>query len=342
MTSRLTIIIPHLDRTDFLRKALVAATNQTEVYIAEDRSVRQRKFPAKVLVADQGKTPETAALMAEYADDPLVMHCPTDATCLWENWTRGMELAIADGAEFVAPFQDDDDIHCKYASRIVESFDKFPEANTWTARLNCSNEFKLALWCSANGPVVPMNTLENLQVQCPGSLATPYAYFSSLALSPAVAFRCGQDLIDSLREQIYDIDLFVERTILASMGSRAPIICDPVMIGYWKHHGGNESYKQRKFQAEQTPKFLSWLDDCMDRTEGWEETLNAWANVVPNLFLEAFIHSMNGMESRYVCKVADILRKNMGDEGPELVSDGTPVNIVGGNPVPVEHAPVMV
>src|SRR5574343_1709006 len=218
---KLTIVIPHLNRTEFLEHAIEDCLKQTD--------------PAVVLVADQGHSYETSALMEKYLENPLVLHVKTDATCLWENWKSGMEAAMRLGARYVSILQDDDAIHARYADRIITAFDTFYDATAWTARLACAQNRDLGIWWSGNGPLVPMNIIKNLPRAIPSELLAPMAYITSWALSPAVAFRCGDTLQDILDDQPQACDLYTERTILASAGTRGPIICDPCILGYWFH-----------------------------------------------------------------------------------------------------------
>ena len=298
---KLTIIIPHLDRTEQLAKAIDHALDQS--------------VPAKVLVADQGHTPETAELMERYAYNPLVMHCKTDANCLHDNWNAGYNLAMADGAKYVAIFQDDDIIHHRYSERINLAFDTYHDALTWTARLCIAQDPELAIWFSSVGPLIPMNLMKNRPRVLPGDIMVPYGYLTSWALSPAVAFRAGTDLKEAIEAIPRDCDLYTERTILAEMGSRGPVVVDPVVVGYWRHHGKNESYRQNATtQPEQAKIFYDWMDRLMDRSDGWGEILLAWAHSMPNTHLSAYIAGLETVESRYATGIAEILRSGMKEE----------------------------
>lgn len=301
MTPNLTVGVPHLDRTDLLKGMLDCLVDQT--------------VPCKILVADQGHTDATAELMASYADNPLVMHCRTDATRLHDNWGAAAKLAMADGCRYFAWAQDDDLVHARYSERINLAFDCFPDALTWTARLAVAQDPELAIHYSGCGPMIPMNLMKN-KVRCIlGHLMVPYGYFSSWSLSPAVAFRAGIDFREALEAIPRDCDLYTERTILAEMGSRGQVVCDPCVLGYWIHHTRNESYRQNSTtQPEQQRIFLDWLDDLMDRTEGWEEYLLDWAHSMPNTHLNAFIAGLQSVDSRYAPGVAEILRQGLKDE----------------------------
>lgn len=301
MTPKLTVVLPHLDRTEKLAKAIGDLLHQ--------------KDPCNVLVADQGHTEATRELMVGYADNELVTHAMTSASCLWENWKVGAELAMVGGAEYVSWCQDDDCVSYHYSSRINLAFDTFHDADFWTGRLNCAESEDNAIWFAGNGPMLPMNVRKNIPRVIPGHLMVPIAYFNSWALSPAVAFRVGRNFREALEEVPTHCDLYTERTILASMGLKSPVVCDPVVVGYWIHHGGNESYRQNATtQPAQEKTFLAWMDETMDRTEKWEEILLDWSRSMPNTHLQAYIHGMEKLESRYVAGVAQILQLGMKHE----------------------------
>lgn len=301
MNPKLTIVIPHLNRTDFLAQAIEHALDQS--------------VPAKILVADQGHTPETAELMEKYSGHRLVMHCKTDATCLHDNWNAGYRLATADGAKYVAIYQDDDIIHHRYSERINLAFDVYHDALTWTARLNCAQDPELAIWFSGVGPLIPMNLMKNRARILPGIIMLPYGYLTSWALSPAVAFRAGVDLNEALDAIPRDCDLYTERTILAEMGTRGPVVVDPVVIGYWVHHAKNESYRQNaNTQPEQAKVFYEWMDRLMDKTDGWEEIFLEWTKTMPNTHLAKYIQDSEDLDSRYALGIAEVLRSGMKPE----------------------------
>src|SRR5271170_6150453 len=109
---RLTVGIPHLDRTEHLQWALDSALKQT--------------IPVRIIVADQGQTSKTRNMMSRYKNNPNVEHVPTNATCLWENWE---ECARACDTEFFMWLQDDDTLARVTADRVVRGFDAFPIAH---------------------------------------------------------------------------------------------------------------------------------------------------------------------------------------------------------------------
>ncbi|MDR3582584.1 MAG: glycosyltransferase family A protein [Candidatus Pacebacteria bacterium] len=301
MHPKLTVGVPHLDRTEFLGKTIECLLGQIS--------------PCRILVADQGMTDATAELMHQYKDNPLVSHRRTDATCLWENWREAAEMAMDDGAEYFAWCQDDDIVHERYSERITIAFDTFADAQTWTAILAISEDEDLAMWFTGVGPLVPMNLLRNRPMVIDGDMLTPFAYVTSWALSPAVAFRCGQDFRDAMAEVPEHCDLFTERTILAAMGRKGKVVCDPVRIGYWRHHGKNESYRQNLVEKpEQQKSFLKWLDGMMDDLPNWADQFGLWAEIMPNAHLRGHAAGLDGMDSRYVHAVKDVLTRSMREE----------------------------
>jgi len=294
MQPKLTVGIPHLDRIEFLSETIDKLIDQS--------------VPCKILVADQGHTEATSELLDKYADNPLVVHKKTDATCLWENWREAAETAMDAGAEYFAWCQDDDVVHHRYSERINMSFEAWPGVQTWLARLAIAQHSKLAIWWKGPGPYVASDLLNNVPTVIPGELLTPVSYFSSWALSPAAAFRCGQDFRDALDEVPTGCDLYTERTILAAMGRKGQVSCDPIIMGYWRHHTQNVSYRQNLHeQPDQQRTFLDWTDAMMDDLPDWREYLAEWAVSMPNDMLIGFQHAMKDLDSRYVHAVKDVL-----------------------------------
>jgi glycosyltransferase involved in cell wall biosynthesis len=301
MHPKLTVGVPHLDRTEFLAETIECLLDQS--------------VPCKILVADQGKTDATFELMRRYKDNPLVAHVPTEATCLWENWRAAADLAMDGGAEYFAWCQDDDIIHRRYSERINLAFDGFADAQTWCARLAIAHHKRLAIWWKGPGPFVPSDLLHNIPTVIPGELLTPVSYFTSWALSPAAAFRCGRDFRDAMSEVPERCDLYTERTILAAMGRKGRVVCDPVVIGYWRQHAENVSRRQNLYEKpDQEKAFLEWTDRMMDALPDWRVHLSDWASIMPNDDLHRFLYAMQGLESRYVYAVADVLTQSMKEE----------------------------
>jgi hypothetical protein len=301
MHPKLTVGIPHLDRTEFLGKTIKHLLDQS--------------VPCNILVADQGMTDATAELMHQYKDNPLVSHRRTDATCLWENWREAAETAMDDGAEYFAWCQDDDIVHHRYSERINQSFGGWADVQTWCARLAIAQHDRLAIWWGGPGPHVPSDLLHNIPVPVPGELMTPISYITSWALSPAVAFRCGLDFRDAMSEVPEKCDLYTERTILAAMGRKGRVSCDPVIIGYWRHHTENVSYRQNLYeQPIQQKAFLDWTDRMMDDLPDWRSHLAEWAACMPNGTLAGFVHGLKDLDSRYVHAVKEVLTMSMKEE----------------------------
>lgn len=301
MNPKLTVGVPHLDRTEFLEKTIDCLLKQV--------------VPCKILVADQGMTAATDELMEKYKNEPLVSHRRTDATCLWENWREAAETAMDDGAEYFAWCQDDDIVHPRYSERITLAFDTFHDAQTWTAILAIAEHESLAMWFTGVGPPIPMDLMRNRPTLIDGELLVPFCYITSWALSPAVAFRCDQGFRDALAEVPRNCDLYTERTILAAMGMKGKVACDPVRIGYWRHHGKNESYRQNLHERpDQQKAFLAWTDSMMDRLPDWQRHLIPWASIMPNSHLQGHIANVGDNDSRYAHAVADVLRQCMREE----------------------------
>ena len=304
------VIVPHLDRTPFLKSLLPNLLSQST--------------PATVVICDQGQTAETAELLSsdEFAGNPRLVHLPSPATCLWENWKFGAGWAIDQGFDSFSWCQDDDVVHHRYVERIIQAFDHFPTATAWTARLACGENAVNAIWYSSNGPLVPMDLMHNRQIECQGELLAPVAYLTSWALSPAVAFRITPDIRDILSEQPSGCDLFTERTILASAGRRGWVVCDPATVGLWIHHGKNECYSQRKDQKVQREIFIAWMDDLMDGIADWQTVFDAWSRMMPVNFLMGFLGTLDE-SSRYASAIEQIIKRNLSTSNPPALSNQT-------------------
>ena len=258
---KLTIGIPTLDRPEHLQHAIDSCLRQT--------------LPVKILVADQGHSDGTAAVMARYADHPHVWHLKTQATCLWENWRTAADLCRT---EYFAWLQDDDIISRIYSARVCRAFELFPQALHWQARCYVSPNRKHAIWWGVNGPQIGLD-MHDLGIELwPGEVILGSLYFLSWALSPGVAFRCGPEFTAALEAMPSHCDLYEERLILGEMCVRGPWVADPVTAGYWHHHGKNESYRQnadgsldRQFQV-----MVDRLDDLVDGCADWDDAFELW------------------------------------------------------------------
>ena len=264
MHPRLTIGIPTKDRPEHLQHAIDSCLKQTR--------------PVCVVVADQGHSEGTDAVMARYRDHPHVEHRPTEATCLWENWRAAAEICDTD---FFAWLQDDDTISRVFSDRVVKSFDAFPQALHWQASCYVSPDRIHAVRWGWNGPQVGVNMQDLVPEMWPGEYLVGSMYCLCWALAPGWAFRCGTEFDACLENIPSDCDLLTERLIPAEMGSRGPFIADPITAGYWHHHGQNESYKQcADGSAErQTRVFVDTLDKIVDRTPDWDAALSHWCRL---------------------------------------------------------------
>lgn len=308
---RLTVGVPCLDRASFLRKAIDSVLSQT--------------VPTRVLVADQGGTRDVALVSRAYASHPLVRFVRSPATTLMDNWHYAAREARKDGTEFFAYLQDDDCLSRTYTAKVLYSFDRFPEATAWTARLMCSNEDGLALWNLGNGPPVAMRILDGEPISGPVDLLTPVQYLLSWALSPAVAFRQGDVFDRALSMMPANCDLFSERTILSALEFGSRIICDPCVAGYWCQHEGNENRRQHANQEAQTKIFLDFMDSRMTELGDRAFMLLAdWGQMLPSTHILAYLETLKQPiydQSRFAGKIGecllDILKANMGISVPD-------------------------
>lgn len=310
MAPLLTIGIPTLDRFRFLKRAIDSCLRQTE--------------PVHVIVADQGHLTDTAEVLKAY---PQVEHVLTSSSSLWDNWEAA---AMACDTPFFAWLQDDDIVapYVKrkdgsavpgtgFAARCLAAFDQFPDALHWQARLYCGvadddtglDEIMAAPW-GQSFPWVLMPIIKQAPLQWPGQILPPALYLTSWAMSPAVAFRCGEEFNRALSCMPPDCGLMYERLILASMGMQGPWIADPVVAGYWIHHGSNESYKQHVDQERQTQVLIEYLDECMDRVD-WKDIFGQWCISMNPMQVLGFLNDFQCKASRHADELTRIMAESL-------------------------------
>lgn len=293
----LTIGIPHLDRTELLERAIKSCLAQT--------------VPVHVIVADQGRNAETKDMLSRY---PGVEHIYSEATTLWGNWECS---ARACDTEYFSFCQDDDILAPGYARRVIAAFEAFPQALHWQSRLQCTTHVNLAAWYLGNGPWLPMDMIGGRIDLWGGDVLVPSAYLTSWALSPAVAFRCGQEFNNALEAMPEDCAIFAERLILAEMGKRGPFVADPIVAGYWLQHDRNESRKQWGDQPRQTAGLVKHLDGLMDdMPPTWKDSLKAWAAMMPTHYvaswgIQAGTTRTEGGDSKYLTEIEGILVESL-------------------------------
>ncbi len=294
---RLTIAIPTLDRPIMLQRAIDSCLAQT--------------VPVEILVADQGETEGTKQVMDRYEDHPHVYHIFTGAKTLWENWRLIAQRYVE--TEFFAWLQDDDILSRIYASRVIKAFDGFPDALHWQANCHCSPDGIHALKWGWNGPQIGVRMLDVAQEQWPGGMLLASMYFTSWALSPGVAFRCGLEFSAMLEGVPEGCDLFNERLILAAMGAQGPWVADPVTAGYWVHHGENESYRQNANGSlpAQRKVMVEHLDDLLDRVESWREAFLVWLRTRSPVDVINWLKNFECTESRYVDEIKAVMQDSL-------------------------------
>jgi hypothetical protein len=267
LSARVTIGIPTQGkRPDLLSRAVGSALAQST--------------PARVLVADQSRDGSVARQLEPYADHPLVRVVESPATCLWQNWCHTAESC---DTEIFAWLQDDDVVAPHFTRRLTEALDRNPEAVAWIARLGISTLPGQGNWWQATGPMVPMDLIHGGTTTIDGRLLTAAAFFSSFALSPAVAFRWSPETIAAVRrcpEQ--GCDLYNERLVLAELGRLGPIVCDPVIAGYWVLHEANESRLQMAADEgdDQYRAMAAHAAELLAGMPGWQDVLRGWLVMV--------------------------------------------------------------
>lgn len=301
---KLTIGIPTLNRPEMLQQAIESCLKQT--------------IPVHIVVADQGHEPETAEVLRRYGDHPHVEHILTEATCLWENWEAA---ALACDTPYFAWLQDDDVVARGYANRIVHSFERWPDVLHWQARCLLGKDAEWGAWWSWNGPMMPMQYLAGKPAAWEGTVIVPVMYLTSWALSPGVAFRCGEAFNSALEQMPTHCDLFSERLILAYMGAQGRFAADPVIAGQWIHHGQNESYKQHKNQEEQQKVCFEHLDKLMDTIE-WGGAFQSWCEMIPVMNMLGMIQSAESIVTPHKEAIIKTMQKSL--EGRIEVVKPTP------------------
>ncbi len=308
---RLTIGIPTLDRGRFLAKAIDSCLAQT--------------VPARILVADQGESDSVAETMRRYKDHPLVHHVKSGANSLWSNWKFAADHVET---EFFAWTQDDDVISRSYTARILDGFDRWPDADMWTARLAVADEHGRALWFLSNGPWMPLRLLDGAAGCFDSDLIIPTSYFTAWALSPAVAFRRGDRFTKALDRMPDDCALYNERLLPAAMASGGRFIADPSLAGYWVQHSGNESRKQHPDQPRQTVKAIEWLD-CLMEDDGVAEKamtdLDLWCAMMPVGHLYTWAECVAHQGGRWEKRIGEILVKHVKSGLPRVMPGMTPI-----------------
>jgi hypothetical protein len=293
----LTCVVPTFNRPGLFRTALNGCLRQ------QDRE--GRPFPVQVILADDGDTDVTEGILREHYARPLdsgqIVHLKTGATEAWPNWRAGAEAATTD---LVAWVQDDDRISKHYAHRIVTCFDEARShgANplVWMSRLDCSAPCgQFGLMYAFNGPIVPMPTMYGEREACHWGEGSPIAvssYFTSMSLSPALAYKNGPEFRDALRRMPEGCDIFVERIIPAEMARHGGMITDPETIGYWRQHDDNLSRKQHADQPRQTGLLVAHLDDLLDRIGLWQEPFYDWLRVTPPSLILGWLEQLDTTE----------------------------------------------
>lgn len=310
---RLTIAIPHLDRSEHLQHAIDSCLAQT--------------VPVKILVADQGGTERTRHIMDRYRDHPHVNHIITrgKATCLWENWRAAAEAAETD---YVSWLQDDDVVSRIYGSRIIQALDGFPQALHWQARCYVSPDRRHAVWWGCNGPCLGLDMIDMRPELWPGGMLLASMYITSWALSPGVAFRNGPEFHAALAEMPSHCDLFAERLILAAMGAQGPWVADPVVAGYWHHHGTNESYAQNASGTlpQQRAILCRGLDAILDHSPEWRTHFYGWLRMRSPAEILQWLDTFDCRESRHADAVRHVMAEAVADrvEAIPCPADATP------------------
>lgn len=281
--STLTIGIPTYNRPQLLPRALRAAVNQS--------------VPVRIVVADDGDPGPTEEILAsvEFRDEDI-RHLITGATSAWPNWRAAAEAC---DTEYFAWLQDDDVIRDTYAERIIDVLDYFPDTDLWLGCLVSGFTDVLGMRYKGNGPWCPMDFMSGKPARwLGGDILAVSSYLTSWSLCPAQAYRDGDRFRAALAIMPEDTDMFIERLFSACLAVGRPIICDPVIAGYWIQHGRMLSQAQSSDEAErigQSSRFFACLDGIFDQVlaaeTDWKSLIGRWLGWVPPEFVLNWIES---------------------------------------------------
>jgi hypothetical protein len=304
---RLTLGIPTLDRHEHLSETLQNAMGQ--------------QVPVSIIVADQGKTPETKGVCDEWSSHPHFKHVESPATSLWENWRFVAEQAIDDGAEFFTWLQDDDYLVETFAKRVVRSFDAFPEANLYCSNVAmCYGKGMGFLQVRNWGPTVPVDLIRGRPMCYPGNMLVIAGYFNSWCMSPAKSFRVNKQFRNMLETLPGNCDCLTERLDIAACGVGSKFICDPRAAGYWNIHDRNESQITGEKQPAQFLPAYEYLDNLMDLVPDWKNDLLFWMGNIPPHWIKDYMKHMvvHKHKGRYALEVYDVFAESLRAIGMDI------------------------
>lgn len=303
--SQLTIGIPTYNRPKLLPRALKAAIQQT--------------VPVRIVVADDGDPEPTERILAsdEFRGQDI-RHLITGATSAWPNWRAAAEAC---DTEYFAWLQDDDTIRDTYAERIIDVLDYFPDTDLWLARLQSGFTDTLAMGYKGNGPWCPMDFLTGKPARwLGGDILAISSYLTSWSLCPAQAYRDGDRFRAMLELMPDETDMFIERLVPAYMAVGAPIICDPIVAGYWIQHGRMLHQEQSADPGQrigQFTRFLGCLDQIFDQVleseVNWQRIVKHWLGWIPADFVVSWLKSLDELPAavdrgRHLATVTDYIR----------------------------------
>ena len=320
---RLTIGIPTLDRWEHLQDAIKEAMGQT--------------LPARIIVADQGKCPETKGVCDSWSDHPWFKRIDSPATNLWENWRFVAEQAIEDGAEFFTWLQDDDYLNEYFSMRVCRAFDHYRDANVYCSNLAMSYDNHLGFLHVRNwGPCVPVDVRRNRPTCYPGNLLVIAGYLHSWCMSPAKSFRVNDQFKRMLETLPAECDCLTERLDVAACAMGNRFIVDPKPAGNWNIHDRNESQITGEKQPGQFAPAFAYLDAMMDQIPYWRNELAGWMSCLggigPNLLKTYYDHlRAHYHKSPYATQIYEIIEGAIKAAGIKIEpeKEETPADVNG-------------
>ena len=140
-----------------------------------------------------------------------------------------------------------------------------------------------------------------------------YSFYTAWSLSPGVAFSLWRNFQSKpLSRMPKNATPYSPNGnwILAYLGAKGKFAADPIIAGYWIHHGGNESYKQHATQSEQEQICYDCLDDVLDECD-WKDVFFDWCTCMPVLNVVQWSQHVEKIKSRQKEDILKIMQRSM-------------------------------
>jgi glycosyltransferase involved in cell wall biosynthesis len=308
MSPKFSIGIPTYNRAHFLRESLGCALAQT----ADD---------LEIVVSDNASTDDTAEVVRGAGSRVRYSRNPTNIGG-WRNFRKVVELAQG---EYFSWLQDDDAIHCEFAQRACEAFDKNPDVVAYIPFVVWGPSPQSVHFSALWGAPFAMDWCRGTPRKVDGKLVAPLSLMMSVGIPPTIAFR-RKVLLEKLNVLDDKNLLYNERLILAAVASEGSILADPRIGGFFRDHAA-QSYKKdhedwrvlyaqfERMVADLQEMMAPWGDD-------WQDALRSVLKECPLPYRERWRRDAQGWPCDFwLCnKVKEILEADM----PPLPADGRP------------------